>query len=88
MRTHAAQRRWLQWPSMPTLACTHCSRRIFLRPRQLPPASGLCVPCGYQAARQESADRAWRQFRDRLLLGPVDAPPHVPLRPAVDLRHL
>jgi hypothetical protein len=88
MRTHAAWRRWLQSPAMATLACAHCSRRIFLRPQQSPPASGLCVPCGYQAARQRSADRAWRQFRDRLLLGPVDAPERAPLLPAVDLRHL
>jgi hypothetical protein len=73
---------------MLTLACAHCSRHIFLRPRQSPPASGLCVPCGQQAARRQSDDRAWRQFRDRLLLGPVEAPAHAPLLPSVDLRHL
>ncbi len=73
---------------MQLLACTHCSRRIFLRPQQSPPASGLCVPCGYQAARRQSEDRAWRQFRDRLLTGPIDAPEHAPLLPTVDLRHL
>jgi hypothetical protein len=73
---------------MATLACTHCSRRIFQRPRQLPSASGLCVPCGYRAAKRQSEDRAWHRFRDRLLLGPVDAPERAPLLPAVDLRHL
>jgi hypothetical protein len=73
---------------MRSLACAHCSRRIFLRPRQLPPASGLCVPCGYRAARQQNEDRAWQQFRDRLLQAPVDTPVRAPLLPGVDLRHL
>lgn len=73
---------------MPTLACAHCSRRIFLRPQQLPPASGLCVPCGYRDARRQATDRAWHQFRDRLLLGAVGTPEREPLLPAVDLRHL
>jgi DNA-directed RNA polymerase subunit RPC12/RpoP len=73
---------------MATLACTHCSRRIFLRPRQLTPASGLCVPCGYQAVKQQSADLAWQRFRERLLLGPIEMPERAPLLPAVDLRHL
>ena len=72
---------------MPSLLCAHCSRSIFLRPQQRPPVSGLCVPCGYQHAKRNDAEQAWRKFRDRLL-GPVDAPPVEPLRPTVDLRHL
>ena len=72
---------------MPSLLCAHCARSIFLRPRQLPPVSGLCVPCGYQAGQRRNTEQAWHKFRDRLL-GPVDVPAVEPLRPAVDLRHL
>jgi hypothetical protein len=73
---------------MATLLCAHCTRRIFLRPQQLPPLSGLCVPCGHKAAERRGLDNAWRRFRDGLLQ-PADAPggPR-PLLPAADLRHL
>jgi hypothetical protein len=73
---------------MASLHCAHCTRRIFLRPQQLPPLSGLCVPCGHKAAERHSLDRAWRRFRQGLLQ-PADAPPRpAPLLPAADLRHL
>jgi hypothetical protein len=72
---------------MPSLFCAHCARSIFLRPRQLPPVSGLCVPCGQRDATRRHTEQAWHKFRDRLL-GPVDAPAVEPLHPAVDLRHL
>ena len=72
---------------MASFFCAHCARSIFLRPRQLPPVSGLCLPCGYQDAKRRDAEQAWRKFRDRLLQ-PADAPEVAPLRPAVDLRHL
>jgi hypothetical protein len=72
---------------MPSLFCAQCARSIFLRPRQLPPVSGLCVPCGQRDATRRHTEQAWHKFRDRLL-GPVDAPAVEPLHPAVDLRHL
>jgi hypothetical protein len=72
---------------MPSLFCAHCARSIFLRPQQLPPASGMCVPCGHRHATRRNTEQAWLSFRDRLL-GPVDAPAVEPLRPTVDLRHL
>jgi len=72
---------------MASLLCAHCTRRIFLRPRQLPPVSGLCVPCGHKHAEQRSMDSAWRLFRDRLL-EPAEVPQRPPLLPAADLRHL
>ena len=72
---------------MASLLCTHCTRRIYLRPRQLPPNAGLCVPCGHEEAVRQAAERAWHRFRDRLL---ATAAAHggEPLRPRVDLRHL
>jgi hypothetical protein len=79
--------RWLECASMPSLFCAHCARSIFLRPQQLPPASGMCVPCGHRHATRRNTEQAWLSFRDRLL-GPVDAPAVEPLRPTVDLRHL
>ena len=72
---------------MASLLCAHCTRRIFLRPQQLPPLSGLCVPCGHRSAEQRSTERAWHQFRDRLLQ-PSEMPHRPPLVPAADLRHL
>jgi hypothetical protein len=73
---------------MATLFCAHCTRRIFLRHQQLPPASGLCLPCGHKKAEQQGTDRAWRKFRD-LLFEPAQAPCIKPsLRPVADLRHL
>jgi hypothetical protein len=73
---------------MASLLCAHCTRRIFLRHQQLPPVSGLCVPCGHKAGERRSTDQAWRRFRAGLL-EPVEAPPiRRPLQPAVDLRHL
>jgi hypothetical protein len=73
---------------MASLLCAHCKRRIFLRQQQLPPISGLCVPCGHQDAERRSADSAWRRFRDGLVQ-PAKAPPiRPPLSPAADLRHL
>jgi len=72
---------------MESLTCAHCTRRIFLRHQQLPPASGLCVPCAHQDTEHQSVDRAWHRFRDRLL-EPVEAPSRPTLLPAADLRHL
>lgn len=72
---------------MPTLLCAHCTRSIFLRPQQLPPASGLCLPCGYRESKRRDTEQAWRRFRDRLL-EPAAAPRVEPLRPMLDLRHL
>jgi hypothetical protein len=73
---------------MASLLCAHCTRPIFLRPRQAPPASALCVPCGHAQAEQRSTDRAWRGFMDRLLQPAATPEPPRPLRPLVDLRHL
>lgn len=73
---------------MATLMCAHCTRRIFLRPQQLPPASGLCVPCGHKTAERRNLDQAWRRFRDQLLQPAELSPPDRPLLPAADLRHL
>jgi hypothetical protein len=76
---------------MASLLCAHCTRPMFLRPQQLPPASALCVPCGQRQAEQRSTDRAWRAFMGRLLEPAVTPQPHPklqPLRPLVDLRHL
>jgi hypothetical protein len=78
---------WLEFAPMPSLFCAHCTRSIFLRPQQLPPVSGLCVPCGQRHAARRNTEQAWLSFRDRLL-GPVEAPAAEPLRPTVDLRHL
>ena len=87
MRTRVGRYRSLQCASMPSLFCAHCTRSIFLRPRQLPPVSGLCVPCDQRDATRRHSEQAWRKFRDRLL-GSADAPRVEPLRPTVDLRHL
>jgi hypothetical protein len=73
---------------MATLSCAHCTRRIFLRHQQLPPASGLCLPCGHKQAEQQSADRAWRKFRERLFEPAEALCRKPPLLPAADLRHL
>ena len=73
---------------MASLLCAHCSRGIFLRPRQLPPLSGLCVPCGHKDAEQRSLDQAWRGFKERLLDPNLALPKRPPLMPAADLRHL
>jgi hypothetical protein len=73
---------------MATLFCAHCTRRIFLRHQQLPPASGLCLPCGHKHAEQQSADRAWRKFRDLLIDGAEAPRRQPPLLPVADLRHL
>jgi hypothetical protein len=72
---------------MASLLCAHCTRRIFLRHQQLPPVSGLCVPCGHKDAERRNTQSAWLRFRDALL-EPVDVPRSRPLRPAADLRHL
>jgi len=72
---------------MDSLLCAHCTRRIFLRHGQLAPLSGLCVPCGLKDAERRSLDRAWRNFRERLL-APTEVPARQPLLPAADLRHL
>jgi hypothetical protein len=72
---------------MAPLLCTHCTRRIFLSPRQLPPRSGLCVPCGHKHAERQNADQAWRRFLGRVL-EPAEAVHSKPLLPAADLRHL
>ena len=72
---------------MASFFCAHCSRSIYLRPQQLPPVSGLCVPCGYRDGKRRDTEQAWRRFRDRLLQ-PAEAHEVAPLPPAVDLRHL
>ena len=73
---------------MASLLCAHCTRRIFLRPQQLPPLSGLCPPCGHKDAERRSLDSAWQRFRHGLLQPAETAPPRQPLLPSVDLRHL
>jgi hypothetical protein len=73
---------------MASFHCSHCSRPVFLRHRQLPSVSGLCVPCDHRSGEQRRADQAWRKFRERLL-SPADAVPiERPLLPLADLRHL
>ena len=74
---------------MASFQCAHCSRPVFLRREQLPPPSGLCLPCHHAHGEQRRAEQAWQRFRSHLL-APLDAPqPDArPLRPAVDLRHL
>jgi hypothetical protein len=74
---------------MASLHCIHCNRRIFLRPRQLPPRAGLCVPCVHRHAEQQSVQQAWLRFRSTLFAPAVAAVPRLqPLCPPVDLRHL
>jgi hypothetical protein len=74
---------------MASFQCAHCSRPVFLRREQLPPASGLCLPCNHARGEQRRATQAWQRFRSQMLtpLGalPTDARP---LMQAVDLRHL
>ena len=72
---------------MASLLCAHCTRRIYLRPRQVPPHAGRCVPCGHEEAERQRAERAWHRFRDSLLAS-ADAGRDEPLLPRVDLRHL
>lgn len=73
---------------MASLLCAHCTRRIYLRARQVPPVTGLCVPCGQRDAARRSAQQAWLRFRDRLFGPAAEAPRAAPLRPLADLRHL
>jgi hypothetical protein len=74
---------------MASFQCAHCSRPVFLRREQLPPLSGLCLPCQHGRGEQRRAEQAWQRFRSQVL-APLDAPraESRPLRPAVDLRHL
>jgi hypothetical protein len=73
---------------MASFQCAQCSRPVFLRPRQLPPVSGLCLPCNHQDGERRRAHEAWCRFRDKLLAPVVDAPNERLLLPAVDLRRL
>ncbi len=74
---------------MASMHCAHCNRGLFLRPRQAPPRSGLCVPCTHRLAEAQGAQQAWHRFRDALFAPAViEAPRLQPLRPPVDLRHL
>lgn len=74
---------------MASFQCAQCSRPVFLRREQLPPRSGLCLPCNHLRGEQRRAAQAWQRFRSQLL-APLDAPPADAraLRPSIDLRHL